>query len=280
MPIINRGGGGGSGGVKWVTESEIDFAAHGARSFFTATTSHTETLVDSAGNSVDWVAYGNGSTNLNTLTTQFEINASGLQITPTGASDVWNTSITAPRVGPLIADVMAASGGPAYDFFADTVCIQAYITASVDPITENYRTFGILLDRHTPGQSRWLRAVMVHAGAPNASVARGNNAETYEPALPHNATLFEIVVGPRLGAPQGRLSDWAGSFPEPGAALNVSGWAGVEAAAVIKDKSGPDPSVVADPTAANGRLEVVAAASGSGNPFTVTVHKIRYLRLR
>lgn len=266
-------------GVRWVTEYEIDFAeyfaASGGKNFCVASSSHTETL-----DGLDWTAYSDGS-NLNVDTTTFEINANGLQITPvSGTGDTWGSSCRAPRVGPFIATAVQAGGGPAYDYFADTVCMQAYITADVDPLTDNYRNFGVLLDKHTSSSyDSWLRAVISHSGSTTASITRRtvNMAVT---GLTSNPDYFEIIVGNNLANPRGRIGDWTGSFPEPGAPLNVSGWVGVDASAVIKNQEGAIDNVdISDPTYANGRLEVTATAP-SALPFTMTVHKVRYLRLR
>ena len=105
------------------------------------------------------------------------------------------------------------------------------------------------------------------------------------PSLTNNPNFFEIIVGNNLAAPLGRISDWAGSFPEPLAPLNVSGWSGLEMSAVIKDTEGAGwtgtypQDGMSDPTYANGRLEVIAGTPLAA-PFTATVHKVRYLRLR
>lgn len=268
-------------GVRWVTEYEIDFAeyfaANGAKNFCVAASSHTETL-----DGLDWTAYSDGS-DLDVDTTTFEINANGLQITPvSGTGDTWGTACRAPRVGPFIANAVAASGGPAYDYFADTVCIQAYITADDDPLTDDYRNFGILLDKQTSSSyDSWLRAVISHSTSTTASVTR-RTCNMAEPNLTSNPDFFEIIVGNNLANPRGRIGNWNGSFPEPGAPLHLSGsFVGVDASAVIKNQEGAIDNVdISDPTYANGRLSVTATAAGSALPFTATIHKVRYLRLR
>tara|TARA_R100000808_G_scaffold23460_1_gene52100 strand:- start:7976 stop:8860 length:885 start_codon:yes stop_codon:yes gene_type:complete len=267
-------------GVKWVTEYEIDFAeyfaANGAKDFCVAASSHTETL-----DGLDWTAYADGN-NLNTNTTVFEINANGLQIRPVdGSSDFWGSTCRGPRVGPFIATAVEASGGPAYNYFEDIVCMQAYITADDDPLTDNYRRFGIILDKHTSSSyDKYLWAFVSHAGSTFAGVNRKTSNQA-QYSLTSNPDFFEIIVGNNLANPRGRIGEWTGSFPEPGAPLSVSGgFNGVDASAVIKDTEGAvDNDGISDPTYANARLEV-AAATPSALAFMTTVHKVRYLRLR
>ena len=64
---------------------------------------------------------------------------------------------SAPRVGPFIAHAVEAAGGPIYNYYHDTVCMQAYITANVDPFITDWQNMGICLDIHTNLAGRqWL----------------------------------------------------------------------------------------------------------------------------
>ena len=282
-------------GVKWTTEYEVDFAAYFAANdgvdWRVAGHTQSRTLLNPGGNNVDWEAYANGSTALNSRTTALEINSNGLQVgNPNENGDTWDTTSDAPRIGPLIADAIGASGGPAYDYAKDIICMQAYITSDNDPMNDNWQNFGIILGTHSTSQGgAWLYARAVANTATNedgpcASILRKNTSGNIEAAAGSaNPNFFEIIVGPRLAAARGRVANWAGSFPEPGAPLSASGWAGLEASAVIKDTEGTVAGADSAPLAATARLEFNSSARNQGgdpDPLTMTVHKVRYLRLR
>tara|TARA_R110002110_G_scaffold98966_1_gene253101 strand:- start:166 stop:1089 length:924 start_codon:yes stop_codon:yes gene_type:complete len=293
QPPAASGGAPAYTGVKWETEYEVDFAdyfaANGGVDWRVAGHTQSHTLLNPGGTNVPWEAYADGATALTTKTTSLEINASGLQMgVPAALSNFWMGDTSAPRVGPFIAHAVEAAGGPIYNYYHDTVCMQAYITADVDPFVTNWQNMGVCLDIHTNSQGGdWLYArAVADSGSAWGSVVRDGTQKMVSTG-PHpipgsNPTLFEIVVGPRLASPRGRISDWAGSFPDPQTALNTgAGWAGVDDSAVIKDLEGPTTGVMeSNPTFATGYLEVTANAAGSAVPFTMTVHKVRYLRLR
>ena len=277
-------------GVKWTTEYEVDFAdyfaANGGVDWCVAGHTQSHTLLNPGGSNVDWEAYADGSTALNVKTSALEINASGLQVgNPTNNGEIWSNNSNAPRVGPLIADAIGAGGGPAYDYYKDIVCMQAYVTSDV-LMDDNWRNFGIVLNIHSASQfGVWLYTrANSSSNAVCASVVRSTGAVESIANPTVNPSLFEIIVGPRLASPRGRVSDWAGDFPEPQAPLVASGWVGaaVDASSVIKDIEGAQlASGLSNPTGVNGRLEVSSNTSMNwAGAFTMTVHKVRYLRLR
>tara|TARA_R110000824_G_scaffold103832_7_gene246564 strand:+ start:2042 stop:2947 length:906 start_codon:yes stop_codon:yes gene_type:complete len=274
-------------GVKWETEYEVDFAAFfaasGARDWHVAGHTHTQTV-----DGVDWQAYSDGATALTSRTSQLEIDASGLVFAPlSGSGDFDGSTTTQIRISPLIADAINAGGGPAYDFDSDTICFQAYLTGPT--FTANFQNMGLFVGIDAVSQDNWTTLRSIYwSGWGYAGASFRRYLTSYDgvsppnsPPSPRHPTLYEVIIGPRLAAPLCRLSDWNGSFPEPGAALYASGWDGWETSVVIKDWAGPGPTAGLDnPTAANGRIAISFSASNSPPAFTGTAHNVRFSRLR
>lgn len=289
QPPAASGGAPAYTGVKWTTEYEVDFAAFfaasGARDWHVAGHTHTQTI-----DGVDWQAYSDGATALTSRTSKFEIDSSGLVMAPlTGSGDITGTTTTQVRVSPLLADAISAGGGPAYNFYSDLVCVQAYLTAP--PFDSDYQNLGLFFGKDAASQSYWIHARSIYYSgwvppSSNPSVRRdttsydGTTDGTTSPPGHLHPTLFEMVIGSRMASPFCRMSDWTGSFPEPGAALSATGWNGWETPAVIKDVAGPGPMSINDPDNFNGRVAISFCASGGGTAFTGIAHNVRYSRLR
>jgi hypothetical protein len=262
----------------WDVIGEIDLTGVTPRNFLTAGTATDSINITVDGRTVAFEAAGGGSA-LSTYASQFEINGSGLQITPVvqGANspnDQFTGNNTCPRFGPKINDIF-----PSYDYEGDVIAVQAYMTASIT-LNVNYMCYGLVLDKHTTSSNEWFSARAIHAaGAIKGETIRYNQEHPVITA-PANPDFFEIVVFPRMGSVEGTASDWQGSFPEPRATMTPdAGWTGARGGAEIKGAEGPT-AAANDPNTTNGYLSVSALAPFANATFTLTCSKMRFLRMK
>ena len=287
MPIGGNisGGGGGGGGPEsaWDVIADIDLTALSDYDFLTAGASspNDSTTISVDGRSVTFHAVG-GTANLTTYATKFEITAGvGLEITPladgSSTGDYYGSTQKAPRFGPKMADMF-----PSYDITTDIVACQIYATAS-PALSDDFQFFGLTLDGQQSSGSEWQVARAIHVGGATglrAVVVRETSAELSTINPTSDPSFFECVVGQRLAAPTSAVGDWAGSWPEPLSTINAPGWGGIRDGSVIKNKEGPIGATSINPTEANGAFSAIACAPFSPTAFTMTVKKMRFLRLK
>ncbi len=283
MPIggnISGGGGGGGEDSAWSVEAEIDFTTLAPHDFLAAGTPTDSATITAASGAVSWEAMC-GPNNLDTYASTFEINASGLQIEAiannSANTDYYGGVTRAPRLGPKIADIISN-----YDYYNDIVVIQAHITAGT-ALSDDFQAYGLTCDSHLASQDAWIAAQAKYFSSGRGVELITKTNEFYTLTNPADASFFELVVGPRIGVVEGAVSDWQGSFPEPRSALVADpGWSGLRGSSLIKPVEGPSPSMSpleGSPDAADGYLSVMAQGPWSNTAFTMTCHKVRFLRL-
>lgn len=285
MPIGGNisGGGGGGGGPEsaWDVIADIDLTALSAHDFLAASAPSDSIVVDVDGRSVDFYAVG-GTANLSTYATKFEITAGvGLEITPladgSATGDYYGSTQKASRFGPRMTDMF-----PSYDITTDIVACQIYATAS-PALSDDFQFFGLTLDAQQSNGSEWQVARAIHVGGTTglrAVVVRETSAELSATNPTSDPSFFECVVGQRLAAPTSAVGDWSGSWPEPLATIHAPGWGGIRHGSVIKNKEGALGATSINPTQANGAFSAIACAPFSPTAFTMTVKKMRFLRLK
>lgn len=264
----------------WSVEAEIDFTTLTPRDFLAAGTPTDSVTITAASGAVSWQAMC-GPNNLDTYASTFEINSSGLQIAAIANSsantDYYAGATRAPRLGPKIADII-----PSYDYYNDIIAIQAHITSGT-ALSDDFQAYGLTCDSHLASQDEWMAAQAKYfsSGRGVELITKAN--EFYTQTNPADASFFELVVGPRMAVIEGAVSDWQGSFPEPRAALVANpGWSGLRGSSLIKPVEGPSPTMgplEGSPDAADGYLSIMAQGPWSNTAFTMTCHKVRFLRL-
>ena len=286
MPIggnISGGGGGGGPESAWDVIADIDLPSLSAHDFLAAGASSPtdSTTISVDGRSVTFHAVG-GTANLTTYATKFEITPGvGLEITPladgSATGDYFGSTQKAPRFGPKMTDMF-----PSYDISTDIVACQVYATVS-PALSDDYQFFGLTLDAQLTSGDEWQAARAIHVGGATglrAVVVRGSQALISTTNPTSDPSFFECVVGQRLATPTGAVGDWSGSWPEPLATLHAPGWNGIRNGSVIKNKEGPIGATSINPTEANGAFSAIACAPLSSVPFTMTLKKMRFLRLK